>query len=56
MGKDCEKWTMRVIFQVEGKETYTNESEWKDISPKKVKLMEVLLAKGQEEFVKRATS
>ena len=47
-----EKWNATLIFKVEGKEIYTNTSEWKNIDPKKVMLMEVMLGKLQEEFVK----
>lgn len=50
-----EKWDVKLTFEVEGKETYINTSEWKNIKPEKVAIMEGLLGKLQEEWVKRAS-
>ena len=44
-----------VIFKVEGKETYVNTSEYINIPPAKVVVMEKLMMKGQEEFIKQAS-
>ena len=51
-----EKVNAKLIFIVEGQETYTNTSEWNNISLQKVKVMEAILGKAQEEFVKKASS
>jgi hypothetical protein len=44
-----------VTFKVEGKETYVNTSEYINLPPKKVVILEKLLMKGQEEFIKQAS-
>jgi len=44
-----------VTFKVEGKETYINTSEWIDLPPSKVVMMEKIMMKGQEEFIKQAS-
>ena len=51
-------WDVTLTFEVSDKngQVYRNTAEWIEINPKKVRLMEDILAKAQAEFVNQASS